>query len=251
LHGQKERTEEVEMKKRVTDHFTKEQKDFLFKKLSNDSALILKSDAATIAMMLRDSGMGQLARSILSSESETNLWLFEKHIEEAKFFYNQTELLLRMTFDLGATIGEILSLKWFDVSGGEFINFNDIEIWRVSTISESTQRVLTECYGYVLNLDSFGSLKQKRIFPFEEKTANRRLGYIAKRAGLTGDISWRTVRNTYFVDAIGQGIDLPEISEQTGVSLSTIAQKFSKYAPEGSKAHKRGRKSGGNRIEKF
>jgi predicted DNA-binding transcriptional regulator AlpA len=99
----------------------------------------------------------------------------------------------------------------------------------------------------MLNLDSFGSLKQKRIFPFEEKTANRRLKYVAKRTGLTGDISWRTVRNTYFVEAIRLGIDLPEISEQTGVSLSTVAKKFSKYTPEGSKTHKRCREVGGKR----
>jgi integrase len=194
--------------------------------------------------MLRESGMGQLTRSLLSAESESNLWLVDRHLESARFFYSQTELLFRMGFDLGATIGEILSLKWVDVAGGEFIDFSGIEIWRVSTITEATQKVLSRCHGFMLNADSYGSLKQKRVFPFEEKTANRRLGYVAKRAGLVGDISWRTVRNTYFVEAIRQGIDLPEISEQTGVSLSTVAKKFSKYAPEGSKTRKRGRNSG-------
>ena len=143
--------------------------------------------------------------------------------------FKQDRLMILMGLDLGARVGEIITIAWEDV---DFQN-RVIKIWdekkdrlRVCVMSEPTWISLLECEKEV------DHRTERWVFPVSAKTANRLIKGYASRAGIRRRVKWHTLRHTHVVQGRRVGRDWDELSQQTGDAVATLITHYSRLSIE-------------------
>ncbi len=132
-------------------------------------------------------------------------------------------VLARVSLDLGARVGEVVNLEWGNLDYSNRI----VRVWdekkdkeRLCVMSEPTWGLLQE---YEKTIDK---RRQRRIFPFSEKTANRRIKEWCARAGIKRRVRFHMFRHTHVVQSRRAGRDWNWISQQTGDTVETLIREY-------------------------
>ena len=132
-------------------------------------------------------------------------------------------VLARVGLDLGARGGEVVELKWEDFDYSNRI----VRIWdekkdaeRLCMMSDPTWGLLREYEGTI------DRRKQRRVFPFSLRTANRRIKEWCKKAGIKRTVRFHMLRHTHVVQSRRAGRDWNWISQQTGDTVVTLIREY-------------------------
>ena len=143
--------------------------------------------------------------------------------------FKQDRLMILMGLDLGARVGEIVTIPWEDID----FNSRIVKIWdekkdalRLCVMSEPTWLKLIE---YEKGIDH---RRERWVFPVCAKTANRLIKGLAKEAGIQRRVRWHTLRHSYVVQGRRVGKDWDELAQQTGDSVASLISYYSKLSIE-------------------
>jgi len=212
--------------------------------LNNGSKVILDSynltdigQAQGLLEYLSDFRQRNIAVSVQKCLREGNRAEFVKLLDEISLMHQELVLMFHMALDLGPRVNELLKLKWSQIvfdSDPPYVNIYDEkkDKYRDSIMMPATWDLL-KSYR-----DALSKTTDERtmvyVFSFKEKTANRHIKDLAKKAGIYdwSKVRFHDFRHTHIYQSKEAGRDWPEISLQTGDRATTLQQEYSKLTRE-------------------
>jgi len=138
------------------------------------------------------------------------------------------KVLIVLGLTTGIRRGDIVSIEIGNIDwSNETLRFWEEKKDRYLTIPLEKD-VISLLKMYIKTLDP----KQRYLFPFSGKTANRRLKLYCRKAGIQKNISFHCLRTTFVKISKQKGRDPKMVCQITGDSESTILKYYSEWTDD-------------------